>query len=124
MMALITCLVLAQHQASLAEARIFGMCQPPERPGDIEALAQMGVDVVVRGISCAWDADPAQARARMESVSELARLARERGITFCTMITSSAIYPNIVPPGKLEEWASRDAAGHVIPTASWNQGCL
>ncbi|MCX7598698.1 MAG: beta-galactosidase, partial [Armatimonadetes bacterium] len=47
-----------------------------------------------------------------------------RGITFCTMITSSAIYPNIVPPGKLEEWASRDAAGHVIPTASWNQGCL
>lgn len=121
---LIACVPLALHGASLSEAKVFGMCQPPQTAADIEALASMGVDVVVRGISCAWYADPAQARARMESVAELARLARERGITFCTMITSSAIISDIVPPGKLEQWASRDAAGHIIPTASWHQGCL
>lgn len=124
MAALIACLVLGQQQAPLAEARVFGMCQPPQTSADIEALARMGVDVVVRGISCAWYADPAQARARMESVADLARLARERGIIFCTMITSSAIIEDIVPPGKLDEWASRDAAGRIIPTASWHQGCL
>lgn len=121
---LVACLSMASHGASLAEAKVFGMCQQPQTAADIEALARMGVDVVVRGISCAWYADPAQARARMEGVAELARLARQHGIIFCTMITSSAIVSDIVPPGKLEEWASRDAAGRIIPTASWHQGCL
>jgi hypothetical protein len=108
----------------LEKARIFGMCQEPRTPEDIEHLAALGCDVIVRGISCAWHANPDQARARMASKADLLKLSREKGIIFCTMITSSALYPEIVPPGKLEQWASRDAHGDLIPTASWHQGCL
>lgn len=108
----------------LSEARIFGMCQEPRSPADIQALSALGCDVIVRGISCAWHASPEQARQRMAAKAHLLQLSRQRGITFCTMITSSALFPEIVPPGKLEEWASRDAHGGIIPTSRWHQGCL
>ncbi len=100
------------------------MCQEPNTPEDIERLAELGCDVIVRGISCAWAASPDEARRRMAAKAELLRLSRQHHIAFCTMITGSALYPHIVPPGKLEQWASRDAHGRVIKTASWHQGCL
>jgi len=108
----------------LRDASVFGMCQEPRDADDIEALAGMGVDVVVRGISCAWRATPDQARQRMLSKRELRDLARKHGICFCTMITSSAIYPEMEGPEKVDTWASRDARGNVIKTAGWFQGCL
>jgi hypothetical protein len=108
----------------LSDARIFGMCQGALSAADIDRLGDMGIDVIVRGISCAWDANPDQARDRMKSVAPLAELARKRGITFCTMITSSALFPEICPPGKLEAWSARDAHGNLIPAGSWHQGCL
>lgn len=108
----------------LKDAVVFGMCQEPRTPEDIEALAGMGVDVVVRGISCAWHATPEESRKRMASKLALRDLARKRGICFCTMITSAAIYADKQGADKLEAWASRDSKGQVIKTGSWNQGCL
>lgn len=109
----------------LRNAAVFGMCQEPRDVEDIEQLADTGVDVVVRGISCAWNASPDEARQRMEARRKLAELARRKGILFCTMITGSAIYPKKLPEGKtIEDWCSRDAHGNVIKTRSWHQGCL
>ncbi len=125
MMAILFAMMWASGEVKpLADARVFGMCQEPQTAEDIEQLAALGCDVIVRGISCAWHADPESTRARMAARADLLALSRERGITFCTMVTSSAIFPDIVPEGKLEQWASRDARGQVIPTASWHQGCL
>lgn len=121
---LLTATPAAEGLKPLTEARIFGMCQEPHTAEDIQQLANLGCDVIVRGISCAWHANPDQARERMAGKAELLHLSREAGITFCTMLTSSALFPEIVPPGKLEDWASRDAKGEMIPTGSWHQGCL
>ena len=121
---MLTMMSAASQPCPIERARVFGMCQEPHTTQDIERLAGMGCDVIVRGISCAWAASPQQARERMASKARLLELSRQRKITFCTMITSSAIYPQAVPPGKVEQWASRDAHGRVIPTNTWHQGCL
>lgn len=124
MLAFMVAMIMPAQPCPLSEARVFGMCQEPHNEEDIRRLAELGCDVIVRGISCAWHASPQQARERMASKEKLLALSRELGITFCTMITGSALYPEIVPEGKLEQWASRDAKGQIIPTASWHQGCL
>jgi len=84
----------AQERPSLEvlqDAKGFAICQPGQTEEDVRELREMGVDVVVRGVHGAWHQSPDAARAGQESKLPLMDLARELGICFVTMITSSAI---------------------------------
>ena len=108
----------------LQSAKGFAICQPGKTEEDVRALREMGVDVVVRGVHGAWHQSPGSAKAGQESKLPLMALARELGICFVTMVTSSAIYESDVPEGRYEAMVARDAHGRMIPTGDWHQGCL
>ncbi len=125
------CLLLApavtappDNRAILNNAVVFGMAQGGQTAEQAERLRRIGVDVVVRGISCAWAATPEEAGRRAAGEAKLYQRCREQGLLWSTMITGSAVYEKMVSPALHDRMSTRDAAGAKIPTSGWYQGCL
>ena len=108
----------------LRDAKVFAICQPGNTEEDVRALREMGVEVVVRGVHGAWHQSPDGARAGQASKLPLMELSHQLDLCFATMISSAAIYPEDVPPGKYEAWVTRDARNRMLPVGNWHQGCL
>ena len=108
----------------LRHAKVYAICQPGNSEEDVRALRDMGVDVVVRGVHGVWNQSPEQGRLGQQSRAPLMALSHDLGLCFLTMITSAAIYPSDVPPGKYEAYVARDALNRMIPVGNWHQGCL
>lgn len=113
-----------RNDPSPKNAIVFAMAEIGETMDDVNNLAVMGVQVVVRGVSNGWQATPKAMRQRTEKIRNLAEAARQKGILWSSMITSSAVFPDIVPEESVEPYAARDAHGRLIPTETWHQGCL
>lgn len=108
----------------LANALVFAISQGTATLKDVEELEKIGVDVVVRGISCGWYASPKDMWERSKSVGLVLEEGYKRNILWSAMITSSAIIPDILPEKDVSLYADRDAYGNVIKIAPWWQGCL
>lgn len=108
----------------LKSALVFAISQGTATFKDVEELEKMGVDIVVRGISCGWYASPKDMWERSKAVEPALEEAYKRNILWSAMITSSAIIPEILPERDVSLYADRDAYGNVIKIAPWWQGCL
>ncbi len=108
----------------LQGALVFAISQGTATLEDVKELESMGVDLVVRGISCGWYASPKDMLERSMAVGEALRESYKRKILWSAMITSSAIIPDILPEKDVALYADRDAQGNVIKIAPWWQGCL
>lgn len=108
----------------LENALVYAISQGTATLQDVEELERMGVDVVVRGISCGWYASPRDMWLRSKAVEPALEEAYKKNILWSAMITSSAIIPDILPEKDVSLYADRDAYGNVIKIASWWQGCL
>ncbi|MBC7327408.1 hypothetical protein H5T87_04755 [bacterium] len=108
----------------LKNSLVFAISQGTATLKDVEELERMGVDFVVRGISCGWYANPKDMFERSKAVEKALEEAYKRNILWSAMITSSAIIPDILPERDVSLYADRDAFGNVIKPASWWQGCL
>jgi len=108
----------------LENAIVYAISQGTATLKDVDELEKMGVDVVVRGISCGWYASPRDMFERSKAVQPALDEAYKRNILWSAMITSSAIIPDILPEKDVFLYADRDAFGNVIKPAQWWQGCL
>lgn len=108
----------------LQNALVFAISQGTATLKDVEDLEKMGVDLVVRGISCGWYASSKDMWERSKAVEPALEEAYRRNILWSAMITSSAIIPDILPEKDVSLYADRDAYGNIIKIAPWWQGCL
>lgn len=109
----------------LDNALVFAISQGSVGQKDLEQLSEMGVDVIVRGISCGWNASPKDMYNRSMGVNNILKQGYQKNILWSAMITSSAIYPDILPEKDVSLYACRDADGKLIKTGGgWWQGCL
>ncbi|MGB9876289.1 MAG: hypothetical protein ACPLPS_00810 [bacterium] len=108
----------------LENAMVFAISQGTATLKDVDELERIGVDFVVRGISCGWYASPKDMYERSKAVQPALEEAYRRNILWSAMITSSAIIPDILPEKDVSLYADRDAFGNVIKPAPWWQGCL